>query len=287
MDILGGAYRDVKGRGGNGHHVFAWSAYSNVLNMSHAEGPAVAMSVIDHSKTASYDNRQGSADYRNQQRELLSNGHFQEAWHRDVADARSKFGDKYDQHFAQAEAQLLKLDAQNKIKLEESFKNEIHQRQQLQADLQRAQKQDSQAEIAARKEALKSSYDKTLSERAAQTQGAERAQAIVNQNERDKGRDATLERARASIQGDRANVQSYPGAEQNKATKESGQAEARSQESTYARAHQAILGRPASAEACRSVEANSQTTSQQQNNAQAQSQTQSQTQSQDEQQRGR
>ena len=59
-------------------------------------GGAITMETLDHKKTASYDNLEGSKDYRAKQTELVEQGKFNEAFEMDVKDVKDKFGNKYD-----------------------------------------------------------------------------------------------------------------------------------------------------------------------------------------------
>jgi hypothetical protein len=285
MDLLGGAHRDVKGRGGHGHHVYAFASYNNVLNLTRGDGPAIAMSVSDHKLTASYDNIKGAPEYREQQRALLENGQFREAWHRDFKDARANFGNKYDQHFAQAEAHLLKLDSEKKIKLEESFKTEIRERQQLQADLQKAQRGGTNAEIASRKENLKSAYDQALNQKASLHQSTDKGTLQASQPEKEQSRSDTYERARTAIQGNPASLRTSVDHGAASASEEK-RPDTQQHGNTYARAHQAIRGYPASPEVIKAVEASYATDHKQQSSSQSQ-QPQQQSQNNEDQQRGR
>ncbi|SMB87957.1 hypothetical protein SAMN05660772_02783 [Pasteurella testudinis DSM 23072] len=53
------------------------------------------MDTSDHKQTASYDNLPGSKDYRQRQKELVSQGKFNEAFDMDAKDLKEKFGNKY------------------------------------------------------------------------------------------------------------------------------------------------------------------------------------------------
>ena len=94
----GGSYRDLRkeyaGRGDEVHihHMPADSAST----LARGDGPAIAMDVKDHMRTASYDNLPGAKQYRAAQADLIARGRFKEAIEMDIADVRSKFGSKYD-----------------------------------------------------------------------------------------------------------------------------------------------------------------------------------------------
>ena len=66
-------------------------------------GPAISMSQADHKNTASFGRKAGSDQYRADQKALLKQGKFQEAFDMDVADIKSKFPGKYDLSIKQAQ----------------------------------------------------------------------------------------------------------------------------------------------------------------------------------------
>lgn len=129
-EVLGGSYDEVKQtyiqpHNYEAHHIYAHNLYKNVLKISRGQGSSIKMFREDHRKTASCGRSKQAKDYRTKQSNLLKQGKYKEAWQMDVKDIRSKFGNKYDQHLLQAEKQLLKLDRENKIKLEPEFKKEV------------------------------------------------------------------------------------------------------------------------------------------------------------------
>jgi hypothetical protein len=99
----GGKYSSVKKggaeRGQEAHHMPADAASPKGTS----EGVAIQMDKGDHAQTASYDNKAGSAAYRATQKQLAASGKagYAAAMAMDVADIRSKFGDKYDGAIAQ------------------------------------------------------------------------------------------------------------------------------------------------------------------------------------------
>lgn len=93
------------------------------------------MNSLDHQELKSTDHNPGSRDHREAQLHHLEQGQFGDAWTLDVSDIRSKFETKYDEHIVQAESYLLKLDAANKIQLEQTFKAELEKRQELQKEI--------------------------------------------------------------------------------------------------------------------------------------------------------
>lgn len=68
------------------------------------DGPAIRMDPADHRRTASYGGGPDSPQqkYRDQQRALIEQGRFDDAFLMDVEDIQSKFGNKYDQHILEA-----------------------------------------------------------------------------------------------------------------------------------------------------------------------------------------
>ncbi|ATA88507.1 hypothetical protein CGC58_01400 [Capnocytophaga stomatis] len=104
---LGGAYKDLdfdnsiapnrkKETVEQRHHMP--SQYSGNKG---SNGGAITMITDDHKQTASWDNIDGSKEYRQKQKELIEQGEFQEAFEMDVRDVREKFGDKYDEAIEQ------------------------------------------------------------------------------------------------------------------------------------------------------------------------------------------
>jgi hypothetical protein len=101
----GGSYREVrdKNEGGQVHHIPAWGAYNESNLLSRDDGSAIWMTPEDHRKTASWGRSKEAEAYRNQQRDLIDQGRFEDAMQMDVDDLRSKFGDKYDPAIQQAQ----------------------------------------------------------------------------------------------------------------------------------------------------------------------------------------
>lgn len=96
----GGRHRDMLGRGRAGiesHHIPADK--SSPLNKM--DGPAIQMNKDDHKETASWGSSHAARAYREQQRELIQQGRWDEAVGMDVKDVRRLFGDKYDEALAQ------------------------------------------------------------------------------------------------------------------------------------------------------------------------------------------
>ncbi|MCL1809039.1 MAG: DUF4280 domain-containing protein [Clostridiales bacterium] len=98
----GGSYKECKkssdGSTEEVHHMPADSA----SKLKTGDGPAITMDKADHQKTASYDNKPGSKDYRDAQRKLIEQGKFKEAMQMDVKDILGKFPGKYDKHIEAA-----------------------------------------------------------------------------------------------------------------------------------------------------------------------------------------
>ena len=72
-------------------------------------GPAIQMDPADHALTASNGRMPGSAGYIAAQRQAIAGENFIAAQAMDIADIRTKFGDKYDSAIAQMEAYSLCL----------------------------------------------------------------------------------------------------------------------------------------------------------------------------------
>lgn len=69
-------------------------------------GPAISMSQADHKNTASFGRKAGSDQYRADQKALLKQGKFQEAFDMDVEDITSQFPGKYDSSIDEAQTNL-------------------------------------------------------------------------------------------------------------------------------------------------------------------------------------
>ena len=114
-DAKGGRYGDLmqqEGREGKEvHHMPA----DSVSPLERKDGPAIIMEKSDHNQTASYGSSKDAKEYRDEQKKLIEEGKFREAFEMDVEDIREKFGDKYDEAIAEAEAYLDKLESEGKI----------------------------------------------------------------------------------------------------------------------------------------------------------------------------
>ncbi|ONI47906.1 hypothetical protein AN644_03475 [Candidatus Epulonipiscium fishelsonii] len=93
------------------HHMPADSTNELARN----DGPAIAMDKCDHRETASCGNSKEAREYRAEQKALISEGKFEEAFEMDVKDIQSKFGDKYDYAINEARQYLNTLKEEQKI----------------------------------------------------------------------------------------------------------------------------------------------------------------------------
>jgi len=114
----GGSYGELKqqeGREGKEvHHMPA--DYASELHRN--EGPAIIMDYEDHKKTASCGSSKEAQEYRQEQRKLIEQGKFREAFQMDVDDIHDPekgFGDKYDDAIAEAEEYLNKLEEEGRV----------------------------------------------------------------------------------------------------------------------------------------------------------------------------
>jgi hypothetical protein len=103
--LQGGSYRQVRdeNEGGQVHHIPAQGAYKQSGLLHPNDGPSIWMTPEDHRKTASCGNSKEARAYRNQQKELIDQGRFEDALLMDVDDLRSKFGNTYDPAIQQAQ----------------------------------------------------------------------------------------------------------------------------------------------------------------------------------------
>ena len=95
--LQGGKYNDVKGIGGEGHHMPSHDSYKGIVDLSRGAGAAIAMEPRDHALTASYGNTRAAQQYRARQRELIRAGRFHEAMQMDIDNVRGLFGDRYNE----------------------------------------------------------------------------------------------------------------------------------------------------------------------------------------------
>lgn len=90
---LGGAHKVVRRlKGHHSHHMPA----DSISHVRRSEGPSIAMTAVDHEKTASYGNWAVAKRYREAQERLIKEGRFSDAQNMDIADVRKLFGSKYD-----------------------------------------------------------------------------------------------------------------------------------------------------------------------------------------------
>jgi hypothetical protein len=66
-------------------------------------GGAITTKTIDHKSMASSDNQPGSKIYRAEQKALIDEGKFKEAFDMDVNDIQSKYGEKYNSEIKELE----------------------------------------------------------------------------------------------------------------------------------------------------------------------------------------
>lgn len=98
VEKMGGAYKDLPSKPDcEKHHMPAHDTTDIPFN----DGPCIVMEKGDHRQTASCGNSREAQEYRNKQKELISDGKFEEAMQMDIDDIQSKFGDKYDDAIAE------------------------------------------------------------------------------------------------------------------------------------------------------------------------------------------
>ena len=94
------------------HHMPACDAYpddfSEFMDSYNGKpnGPAISMSQADHKNTASFGRKAGSDQYCADQKALLKQGKYQEAFDMDVEDITSQFPGKYDSSIDEAQTNL-------------------------------------------------------------------------------------------------------------------------------------------------------------------------------------
>ncbi len=85
----GGMCNNVKGKGGNGHHLPRQAAFGGD---SDGTGLAMKLTAKDHRKSFSYG---GSEWYQAKQKSYIRQGRFWHAFAMDVEEVLSKYGAKY------------------------------------------------------------------------------------------------------------------------------------------------------------------------------------------------
>ena len=115
----GGSYDEVKetsdGSTHEVHHMPADSAYKD-SDLSYGEKPTIKMEKEDHWKTASWGKSKEAEEYRQEQKELIEQGKFREAFEMDVADIKEKFPDgRYDDAIAEAKEYVKKLEEEGRV----------------------------------------------------------------------------------------------------------------------------------------------------------------------------
>ena len=73
----------------------------SVSPLARENGPAIWMETRDHAQTASFGNSRAARAYREQQRQLISQGRMREAIQMDIDDVQRLFGNKYDESINQ------------------------------------------------------------------------------------------------------------------------------------------------------------------------------------------
>lgn len=109
----GGSHGDVRGRtdGGEVNHIPAWDSYKGEIDLGYGEGPGVWMTAKDHGKLKSTGSSADAVKHRAKQRELISQGRFDEAVEMDVSDIKQQFPDgRYDDYIVQMRNYISRLD---------------------------------------------------------------------------------------------------------------------------------------------------------------------------------
>lgn len=92
-DFRGGRFGDMPAEAGKDrHHIPA----DGVNGLERNDGPCIQVDNTDHRQTASFGSSKEAKVYREQQRELINEGRFEDAMKMDIEDMKEKFGGKYD-----------------------------------------------------------------------------------------------------------------------------------------------------------------------------------------------
>ena len=115
QEKLGGSYRDVHVPGEGDQYEVHHIPADSTTTLEREDGPAIKMEKADHRQTASCGMSQDAQDYRNAQKELVSQGKFREAMQMDIDDIHEKFEDKYDNAISQMLEYVDNLEREGKI----------------------------------------------------------------------------------------------------------------------------------------------------------------------------
>lgn len=114
MRKLGGSYKEVKKYSDGAHEVHHMPA-DCISPLNREDGPCIMMKTKDHRMTASCGNSKEAREYRDKQKDLISQGKFNEAAKMDIDDIHSKFGRQYDPGISQMKDYLKSLQSGGKI----------------------------------------------------------------------------------------------------------------------------------------------------------------------------
>jgi hypothetical protein len=106
----GGSYAEVKENSDGATHEVHHMPADSVSELPRNDGPAIKMEKEDHRETASFGSSKEAQEYRQNQKELIEQGKFREAYQMDIDDIHEKFGDKYDDAIVEANEYVNKLE---------------------------------------------------------------------------------------------------------------------------------------------------------------------------------
>lgn len=111
----GGSYKDVKVEGEGDKYEVHHMPSDSSSNLERNDGPAIKMEKADHRQTASCGMSAEAREYREMQKQLISEGKFREAMQMDIDDIHEKFGNKYDDAISEMLEYVDKLEGEGKI----------------------------------------------------------------------------------------------------------------------------------------------------------------------------
>ncbi|MBP7912347.1 MAG: hypothetical protein KAZ47_00600 [Streptococcus sp.] len=111
----GGSYKDVRIEGEGDKFEVHHMPSDSSSDIERNDGPAIKMEKEDHRQTASCGMSTDAREYRERQKQLISEGKFREALQMDIDDIHDKFGDKYDDAIAEMLEYVDQLEMEGKI----------------------------------------------------------------------------------------------------------------------------------------------------------------------------
>jgi len=111
-NLKGGAYKDLETKTGfERHHMPA----ADASKLSVSDGPCIQMETRDHRQTASWGSSREAQEYRAEQKKLIDQGRFDQAFKMDKEDIQEKFNSKYNEAIKDAGNYMESIKKEGKI----------------------------------------------------------------------------------------------------------------------------------------------------------------------------